>query len=353
MVSRQSATPPGGGAAAAAPAKIKMASRIHILFLTVAILLPLYYLYTPWLLFPVFLLLSVFFGSSIVLLKGGYQLRRSETQPRPPKPITHPVLYRMKVYPPRTLLPTLVSANIDDRIHRVLHLILTHHVKPLYSVVAPNQKQFFDSVVPEVWKVLQVLLKRISQVDTLKLISHDSIEVLRRHFLKFRGFSVGGGTGGGARLSSHSFPNLRSYPYLENKEKELEFLRKAIEALLCVCLDREYLECTPIRILIREYLVCKIVHPMIERICEPDYINQKLLRYLIQREELTKGSQKRYAHSETYEDFMQHIKKCEDINELTHIRHSIITDIMQVRSDSVTMNCDLFKGKSSPAHEGG
>ena len=317
-----------------------MAIKYHFMFLGLALLFSLYYLYTPWLLFPPFILLSIFFGGSLALFKGSYELRRAETQPRPPKPIPHPFLYHLKVYPPNTLHPTLVSANIDDRIHRVIDLVLLHHVRPFYSIVAPNEKKFFDSLIPEVWKVLQVLLKRISQVDTLKLISHDSIEVLRQHFLSFHGFS---GSGGGARPGSagtRSFPNLRSYPYLENEEKELEFLRKAIDVLLCVCLDREYLECTPIRIIIREFLVCNIVHPMIERVCEPDYINQKLLRYLVQREELTKVSQKRYAHSETYEDFMQHIKKCDDINELTHIRSSIITDIMQVRERESNLHCN-------------
>lgn len=285
----------------------------------------LYYLYTPWLLFPIFLVIFIFLGGALAILRGGYELRRPETQPRPPNPKTDSVLFRMKVYPPRTIRPTLVSANVDACIIRVIDLILMHHVTPLYTIVASNHENFFASLVPEIWSVLHVLLKRVSQIDTLKLISHDTIEVLRKHFLCFRGLRNTQTT-----PLPRQFPDLKNFPYLENSETELEFLRKAVEALLCVCLQRQYLECTPVRILIREYLVCRIFQPTIDKICEPDYINQKLIAYLLKQEEVTKASQKRYAHSETYEDFMQHIKKCEDINELTLIRQSIITDIMQV-----------------------
>lgn len=293
----------------------------HIAILVLS--LPLfYYFYTPWLLFPVFLTGFLLLGSALAFFKGSYQLRRVETQPRPPQSTIDPVLYRMKVYSPRTMLPTLISNNVDVHIQSVIDLVLKHHVGPLYSVVAPNHDQFFSSLHPEVWKVLQVLLKRVSQIDTIKLISHDSIELFRKHFYYFRG----------SRPSHPSprqnFPDLRAFPYLQNSKSELEFLRKAVETLLCVCLEKGFLECTPVRVLIREFLVSRIVQPTIDKICEPDYINQKLLLYLTKQE--VKTTQKRYAHSATYEAFMEHIEKCEDIDELTHIRQSIITDIMQV-----------------------
>ena len=228
----------------------------------------------------------------------------------------------MNVYSPPTILPTLISNNVDTHIQSVIDLVFKHHVGPLYSIVASNHDQFFRSLLPEVWKILHVLLKRVSQIDTVKLISHDSIELFRRHFIYFRGSRTA--------LPSvrQNFPDLNTFPYLASTEKELEFLRKAVETLLCVCLRREYLECTPVKVLIREFLVNRIFLPTIDKLCEPDYINQKLLVYLEKQD--AKTTQKRYAHSETYEAFMEHIQKCEDINELTLIRESIITDIMQV-----------------------
>jgi hypothetical protein len=164
-------------------------------------------------------------------------------------------------------------------------------------------------------------------MDTMKLISRDTIEVLRKHSIYFRKAQ------GGAR-PHQKLPDLAKFPYLESTEKELEFLRKVVETLLCVCAQREFLECSPVRIIIREFLVCKIIHPNIDKMCEPDYINQKLVAYLKKQEVTSKAAQKRYAHSETYEAFMQHIEKCEDISELTHIRELIITDILQVSHQS-------------------
>ena len=282
----------------------------------------------PWLIYPVFMMIFIFLGGALAFLRGGYELRRTETQPQLVLPqVNYSVLYRMKVYPPVTIRPTLLSPNVDACIQKVIDLLLKHHVAPLYMKVASKPDQFFSSLRQEIWRVLHVQLDRVSKVDTVKLISADTIETLRKHFIYFRGVRPTQTTPN----QKYKFPDINSFPYLVSPEKELEFLRKSVEVLLCVCLPREYLECLPVRVLIREYLVCHIFQPTIDRLCDPDYINQKLLAYLIKREEITKSAQKRYAHSETYEHFMQHIKKCDDMLELTQIRHNIITDIMQVR----------------------
>ena len=66
-------------------------------------------------------------------------------------------------------------------------------------------------------------------------------------------------------------------------------------------------------------------------LCDPDYINQKLLTYLVKKEEATKSARKRPAYAD-FEDFMKHLSKCEDVNELQVIRESIITDIIQAKA---------------------
>lgn len=66
-------------------------------------------------------------------------------------------------------------------------------------------------------------------------------------------------------------------------------------------------------------------------LCDPDYINQKLLAHLLKREEATKSARKRPAYAD-FEDFMKHVSKSEDVNELQQIRESIITDIIQAKA---------------------
>lgn len=273
--------------------------------------------YASWLLYPLFVVVAAVCGAAFALLRGGYELRRQETQPKPPEDSTYPVLSRLKVYPPPTLKPTLLSANVDSHLQKVLNLILEFHVIPTYSIVASDQKRFFNSVTTEVWNVLHILLQRVSHVNTIKLISQDVVEEVKKHFTYFR-------------KPSPTFPDLKRFPYLASDRGELEFLRKVVEALLCVCLPTEFLQCTSVRILLREYLVSYIIQPTIDKMCEPDYVNQKLLLRLKQREEVTKMD-KKYAYTD-YEDFMNYIRKCEDVNELAQIRQSIITDIMQAKA---------------------
>ena len=280
----------------------------------------------PWLIYVCMFLVFVLLGSILAILRGGYHRKRPSTK-HPMSPVqrkTHNLFYRMRVYPPQTIRPTLISSRVDDHIQHVLDLVLKHHVEPIYKIIATKPDNFFESLRSEVWKVLHLLLKRLSQIDTLKLFSADSVETLRIHFAYSRESKTA------SPSKKHPFPNLKKFPYLQTQEKELTFLRKATEVILSVCLSREYIECSPARYLIREYMVCHILQPTIDKLCDPDYINQRLLAYLIKKEEETKSSADRYLYSKTYEDFIKHIQKCEDNNQLVQIRHSIITDIMQV-----------------------
>ena len=304
---------------------MKMEKKV-LVFVTGGVLAVLSYYYTPMLLYPVFVIAAVVCGAAFAFLRGGYELRRLQTQPKPPVARTFAVLSRLKPYPAPTLKPTLLSANVDSHIQRVLELILKHHVIPTYSVVATDPKSYFNSLTPELWNVLHILLNRVSHVDTVKLVSQDVVEAIRKHFVPFRGFQVNNPLPPGVTV----FPDVSQFPYLTSPEKEREFLQKVIDVLLCACLPNEYLKCTPVRVMIREYLLCHIVQPTIDRVCEPDYINKKLLAYLLRKEEGT-SVEKKYAHTD-YEEFMTYVQKCEDVTELSQIRQSIIMDIMQAKA---------------------
>lgn len=283
----------------------------------------------PWLVYVSLFLVFALLGGVLAILRDGYQRKRSDSKVLSPRQRKqHSILYRMRVYPPNTIRPTLISARVDSCLEEVLSLVFKHHIIPLYQIITTTPDQYFESLKSEIWGVLLLLLKRMSQINTLRLFSADSVELLRKHFIYYR--ETRPSPSSSPTKKDHPFPNLKRFPYLQTREREAKFLRKATEAILCVCLPRAYLECTPARVLIREYFVCHVLQPTIDRLCEPDYINQRLLAHLIKREEETKSSAMRYLYSKTYEDFIKHIQKCEDTNQLTQIRLSIITDIMQV-----------------------
>ncbi|CAI8031330.1 Sorting nexin-25 [Geodia barretti] len=229
----------------------------------------------PLLLFLVFAVIFTVLGAVLALFPTQYSRRTRETYPAPPKPNIEGTLSKVKVYPPPVVRPALFTAGVDGRIQEILELTLKHHVIPMYKTVAHDEQPFFRSVSPVVWTTLSAITQRASHIDMMRM-TQDIVRALRTHFEHFRGFHY--------QHVHTQFPQLSLYPYLKSPEHELNFLRQACEVLLCVSLPKEHLQCTPIRVLVREYLAGQILLPTIEMMCDPDYINQKLLAYLTRRE---------------------------------------------------------------------
>ena len=59
---------------------------------------------------------------------------------------------------------------------------------------------------------------------------------------------------------------------------------------------------------------------MVERICDPDYINQTILMYFQNRETAQEEQTRAYAYAATYEDFIKIINDCKTVSELSQIR---------------------------------
>ena len=280
----------------------------------------------PVLVYLIFVLLAAVGGAALAVIHqpGHYKRRDNETFPKPPVSVSDVPLSKVKPYPPPSLKPKLLSPRIDDRLQEVLRFTLDYHVIPTYKLIGQDHDAFFRSITPNIWSVLLALLQRVGQVDTMKLVSQDIVQLLRGHFENFRGIHYRD------PVPLNKFPDLNQFPYLENPEQELSFLRQVCEVFLCVTLPRELLECTAVRVFMREYMVCSILQPTIEMICDPDYINQKLLVYLTKKEEAMERGKKPTTYKyKDFEDFMSQIKKCEDVDDLQNLRQQIITDIIQ------------------------
>jgi sorting nexin-25 len=288
------------------------------------------YYILPILLYFVFVLLTIASGAALAVLyqPGPFKRRDRDTFPKPPLPLVNVPLSKVKPYPPPSLKPKLLSPRIDRCLQEVLTLTLKHHVIPTYNLIAQDEEAFFKSVTPNIWGFLLTLLQRMGEVDTMNLVSQDVVQLLRSHFENFRGIHYRD------PVPLNKFPDLAQFPYLESPEQELNFLHQVCEVLLCISLPKEMLECMPIRIFIKEFLACRILQPTIDMICDPDYINQKMLIYLKKREEAAeRGGKKPMAYKyKDFEDFMSQIKKCEDVEELQALRQQVITDIIQAKA---------------------
>jgi len=85
--------------------------------------------------------------------------------------------------------------------------------------------------------------------------------------------------------------------------------------LLCNMMGNEML--TEFAIFI---LCCIVLKPAINLVCDPHYLNSKLYGWLSYKERLVAKAKRKYLYAATYEDFMEMIEHCEDIEQLKHIR---------------------------------
>ena len=63
-----------------------------------------------------------------------------------------------------------------------------------------------------------------------------------------------------------------------------------------------------------------MLKPAVDLVCDPHYLNCKLHGWLTYKEHMVAKANRKYLYAATYEDFMEMIEQCEDIEQLKHIR---------------------------------
>lgn len=117
-------------------------------------------------------------------------------------------------------------------------------------------------------------------------------------------------------------------PHLVSTKNELEYIRHISELLIMFLLPRSY-SLSPAKHLMREIICCKIIQPTVDRLTDPDFINQKILDY-IEQQRVTAAMHKRtFEYANSYEEFLKLIQESEDIEMLKNIRYNIVTEMMQ------------------------
>ena len=303
--------------------------KVPVQVLPVLVALLLAYCFTPYLFYSLLCCLAVISGFGIALMRGFYKIRGANTFASVPHTEIEALLNGMKLYPMARPQCVLLSANFDSKLQEIIDLTLKHHMIQFYNTnIGQDQENYFRSIMPEVWSCLQALHESISRLDVIKLLTQEAIQCLREHHQTIQAQSAANKF----ESSFHFHPDLEKFPYLQNADTELDFLRQLSDVLLCTFLPKNLLNSTASRVLIREYLACQVFRPAIEQICDPDYINCKLLAYLSRREATAKSAQNNYGIATTYQGFMKYLRDCNDVEELKHMRELIITDIMQAKA---------------------
>ena len=109
--------------------------------------------------------------------------------------------------------------------------------------------------------------------------------------------------------------------YEKSDELRKDHVRTLLEVFLLNAYGTSpaYFDNSPIRWLVRELMLNKLVMPSIELLSDPDYINQRLVDYLTRRESERSLRTRKFALAATFEDFVRLIKSAKSAHELRQL----------------------------------
>lgn len=217
----------------------------------------------------------------------------------------------------------VISRSLDNALQEVIDLACRHFILAWYEPLTKD-KRFVKHSQAEMWRVIDRISRRMSEIDLVSFLSQDVLDCLHQHFKHIR---LAKKDPLGDKNEDSSIFILHSW--LRDEEKELECLRKVSDVMLLFLLSKPYGTCAPIRHLVREIFSGSVLKPTIDMICDPDYINQHLLDYMTYREKLYADTKRTYMYSATYEGFVKMIKASDSVSDLQQMRYNIISEILQ------------------------
>ncbi|XP_048774013.1 sorting nexin-25-like [Ostrea edulis] len=263
--------------------------------------------------------LGVYFGVSWSLVQG--KMYKPTSQPRESKMAQELIKFMEKRYEKKLeTKKVVITRNVDGALQEVLDLIMRDYIMSWYSDLSKDHDVFLSSLRSDMWIMIESLTNRLKRMDKMKFITEDVVLKIHKHFQEVREYR--------RREDDKIAKKFILQPWLENDETETEFLRKVCEFLLMSVLPKEYTHCHTLRRMLREIMTSSALKPSIDMLCDPDYINQKLINYIDYRQQLSEDTRKKYTYAATYEEFVKLIDKCEDIEHLKQIRYNVMMEII-------------------------
>ena len=275
-----------------------------------------------WLLFALIVIFSILSGLSIVLCRGAHRVppapRPCEEQKRVSRFMEQLVKNYSKHYYKHRLV---ISEQLDKAIQEVFDLVIRDFCLSWFSTVGKDETAFVEILNKEMWTIIENLVVRFHNVDSLNFLLNDLVNLLHDHFQDLR-------LSDARQFPGQTIPFLL-HPCLKDKESEMKHLRICAEALLYSLLPAHDSNCPALRYILREIVAGSLFLGTAESVCDPDYINQTIAYYLEDREKIVESHKQQYAYAETYEDFIKMINTTTDVDTLKQIRYHTIAEIMQ------------------------
>lgn len=124
----------------------------------------------------------------------------------------------------------------------------------------------------------------------------------------------------------------------DDEEKEMEFLKKISEILIMILLPREYCV-SPVRVILCEIIAYKCFYCNISELSNPDFFNQKLIDFIKHRIVSEKPVEE---NDGSILALSKRVDSSTTIDDLLHIRSSLLNDLFQALSINQNATCGIF-----------
>ncbi|XP_013383349.1 sorting nexin-14 isoform X2 [Lingula anatina] len=174
-----------------------------------------------------------------------------------------------------------IPRKVDSAIEQFLNLVLENFVYTWYRDLSQDEA-FVDELRTSLRFIVAVFLRRLKKVDLPSIITDKLIKAGMRHLqicmaVKDTGLAKDDGSFQRAVLSYYG-------PYLHcamvSRNQELQYLRKVTENLFPHILSERALQSKSLCSLLREVLAGSVLLPGMDKIAEPDFVNNLLLVFV-------------------------------------------------------------------------
>lgn len=224
---------------------------------------------------------------------------------------------------PQVQRKTLISRSLDNAIQELLELVCRDFILNWYKTLSSDHHTVINTIIAEMWQLVDNITSRMSEIDVVTVVTKDVVDTLYEHFKNVRLAQRRDGD------STEPVQRVQLHPWLLEEESEQECLCQICEALLLILLPPPYALCDSHRHLLREIIATSVFKVTFDMLCDPDYINEKILAYILQQEKLMADTKRTYTYAASYEDFVKMINASHSGDELKQMRYKIISEIMQ------------------------
>ncbi|KAJ3343181.1 hypothetical protein HDU93_009731 [Gonapodya sp. JEL0774] len=177
-----------------------------------------------------------------------------------------------------------VYSLLDTQLHALTFLIVRDFIQSWYYTISKDD-EFIKETVGVIARVARELEARLEKVDFVRLLTSDLPLVLSTHLSDYRLATRRSGTLYAGGMAPHEvFRALQPHFALRDEASEREYLATAVELVLKQLLPRRDAESDGVRNVLREILTGKLMKRALDAICDPDFLNDVIVKLLSPRD---------------------------------------------------------------------